>query len=183
MDLPVLSPEKSEEIAEAMRIKLSLEIDWKSYYDEFSRKHGGHPEEYGGRFIFRDGWAYALDYEGPEWPPPKKRKDLLSIQAAYWSLRCSRLRIEKKIIQNTIEKYNDIERGRDCNLHYVRNYIVENGELTRRPIPDNDVVLDLLYKNTVKELANGMTNLERILQLIGSLEGNVDDLNVTEGKR
>lgn len=78
-----------EAILEQQRVR----VDWRAYWKEFSRVHGDFPVKYRGRFLFRDGWTYAQDYPGPEWPPPQE-PELGQVIRAYWILRKRQVRQE-----------------------------------------------------------------------------------------
>lgn len=63
-------------------------IDWQAYFADFCFEHGGDPMivEESQRVLFRDGWQYnLLSHKGPEYPPPKKRSELLALQVKYWT--------------------------------------------------------------------------------------------------
>lgn len=67
--------------------KYLVALDWKAYYLSFVREHND-PVVWRGVQLFRDGWTYSTtDYQGPEWPPPSDRLELLRMQRAYWLLR------------------------------------------------------------------------------------------------
>lgn len=67
-------------------------IDWKEYFLEFCKVHG-EPVEYRNGLLFRDGWRYAMEYSGPEYPPPADHEQLDRLVVTYWT---SRLRMCKR---------------------------------------------------------------------------------------
>src|SRR6185295_16041100 len=84
----MISPQQS--LAEQQRVR----VDWRAYWKEFSRQHGDFPVKWRSRFLFRDGWTYAMDYPGPEWPPPTDERELARMVRAYWLLRKRAVRAE-----------------------------------------------------------------------------------------
>lgn len=78
-----------------------MKIDWKAYYREFSKLHGGSPVVHGvnqetmsgGYLLFPDGWRYARNPEGPEYPP-RDQSEQLSLVKQYWIIRRDSLQIE-----------------------------------------------------------------------------------------
>lgn len=61
-------------------------LDWKAYFLEFCKVHG-EPVEYQTGLLFRDGWRYAMEYSGPEYPPPKDHEQLDRLALVYWQTR------------------------------------------------------------------------------------------------
>lgn len=77
-----------QHLVEQQRVR----VDWRAYWKEFSRAHGDFPVVYRNRFLFRDGWTYAMDYPGPEWSPVNDPVILAQVIRAYWVLRKRQVR-------------------------------------------------------------------------------------------
>lgn len=81
---------KSEEKKEKVFRKTVL--DWRAYFIEFCKVHG-EPVEYKTGLLFRDGWKYAMEYAGPEYPPPSDHEELDTLVVAYWTIRHKQCKI------------------------------------------------------------------------------------------
>ena len=159
--LPELPSERVSEITDSIARELTQEVDWKSYYDRFVVSHGGEPEQYAGRQLFRDGWSYALDYRGPEWPPPSDPKELKWVVGSYWSLRSQRLQIEATLVKRSIENYKDAQEGRSQPLYY--KYVTKDSD--RVKIQSGPIDLDILesrLRRIKMKLQECQVNLESL---------------------
>lgn len=80
-----------------------MTIDWKEYFNKFSKAHGGNPVEWKGQLLFQDGWRYEMRYQGPEHEPPKDEAALRRIQLFYWTRR---RKIVRQQVVDAQDSYN-----------------------------------------------------------------------------
>jgi hypothetical protein len=77
-------------------------LDWQAYFYQFVEVHGPpiflydeDQSEVATELLFQDGWRYsAIDYQGPERPPPEDPRRLTSLKIRYWTEREATLRNE-----------------------------------------------------------------------------------------
>lgn len=102
------------------RPALSVKLDWKAYYKDFERLHGGDPVVYCGRLLFQDGWTHsATDYRGPEWPPPGDPKAYAALLEAYWTIRRSILQDEERKIVPGLRSLREAQHNRSAQIQQV----------------------------------------------------------------
>lgn len=120
------------------------EIDWPAYFREFCRAHevrGGGPVVDGGVLLFGDGWRYALDYRGPEFPPPDRLDDLLALQRRYWRRRLEIVRGERDALAFRVEGLNNARREWTGAPLQVRRYVLD--DLGRERVDPDEPVTEL----------------------------------------
>lgn len=96
----------------------TIQLDWAAYYQEFKRLHGD-PVEFGGRLLFPDGWSYAMDYEGPEYPPPADLTQMDRQKLNYWRRRQVLVRSERDSLLAELDQLEQLQQGRSAPLHYL----------------------------------------------------------------
>lgn len=98
----------SQKIPKSVRQRIvrpnKIVLDWKAYFLQFCQEHG-EPIEYGNVLLFRDGWRYAMEYQGPEYPPPPDHRELDILVMKYW---LGRLRICNKLLGGYIAEKDRI---------------------------------------------------------------------------
>lgn len=100
----------------------ALRVDWKEYFADFKRKHG-QPLKYDGRWWFADGWSYATDYRGPEYPPPESLVECRQVQLKYWRLRKMVVDKDAEYLEAAIANIRDLQRQRDACDAPVSNFL------------------------------------------------------------
>lgn len=114
---------------------LEIQLDWEAYFIEFCNKHGKYPVVYGKEkqlLLFPDGWTYdAINYEGPEYPPPKDKYQLARLQFYYWSRRYRIVKLELITVESDLNYLTDIERSKSLPLQQVIEYQTEDGKVNR----------------------------------------------------
>lgn len=111
---------------------VSVRLDWRAYFREFSALHGGDPVIYKGRLLFADGWTYsASDYQGPEWPPPDDPKALANLQRWYWGRRRTIVRHELFTLRESLLSLETAQRNRSAPLQQIVTVKVWNEGLGR----------------------------------------------------
>lgn len=93
-----------------------VHVNWRAYFMEFSKLHGGNPIMYrydkesgkGGYWLFRDGWMYARSsMMGPEMEPTSE-EDRDKKSRDYWTERClileEELRLQKQQLLSLAEE-------------------------------------------------------------------------------
>lgn len=79
-------------------------LDWRAYFYNFCREHG-EPIQYHNVLLFRDGWRYGMEYEGPEYPPPADHRELDILVMKYW---LGRLRVCNQALVKVITERDRI---------------------------------------------------------------------------
>lgn len=110
--------EIQEELAELLAPQ-GIQTDWKAYYDRFDAAHGGYPVRFKGKLLWADGWTYAMDHAGPEWPPPGDPKELKEYQVAYWSKRRAVLFNEVRRFKDDIQNLRQTQAAKNVPLQRV----------------------------------------------------------------
>lgn len=106
-----------------------VEMDWKAYFIEFDRVHGGHPVLFEGRFLWRDGWMYSThDHAGPEWRPPTEVSRLIFLKRHYWTVKKNHLTSDAKDLGLTIQSLTDMQQARELPLKQKIRYVNEDGK-------------------------------------------------------
>lgn len=113
---------------------VSVVLDWKQYFKEFSKTHGDNPVEWRGQLLFHDGWRYEMRYEGPEHPPPEDKAALRRMQYHYWH---ERRRIVRRRINEVEDSYNAfIQQAATRSIPLVQSVVYitddEDGKRTMR---------------------------------------------------
>lgn len=110
---------------------LRIELDWRAYWKEFQRVHGGDPVFFEKKFLFRDGWMHsATDYAGPEWAPPEDDpKRVRFLQYTYWELRSRMVMEEMRYLDNLIHNLSEVQRARSAPLQQVVRFRDEEGRI------------------------------------------------------
>lgn len=126
---------------------LTVELDWRAYFVEFCRLHGGDPVRYKERLLlFRDGWTYAAhDHRGPEWPPPKDRAELRALRRAYWLRRRATVLQQASRLERQIASVREAAATRSAPLmmRLRRRTTREVDGVAKRVIDKTDGPLDL----------------------------------------
>lgn len=99
--------------------KIGVTIDWKATFEAFVERHGGLPVKHGGRLLFADGWEHALDYRGPEFPPPRDDTDegkeaLARLRWQYQVLKRKALIMERDWLEGMIGAFDEAQRLRSA---------------------------------------------------------------------
>ncbi len=98
---------------QGVRINLSA----KAYWLKFKEVHGGDPVPYNGRLLFQDGWTHSsTDYNGPEYPPPKDKKELQQLRVKYWQIRRACILREKRALAAQIERLERVQESKSAPL-------------------------------------------------------------------
>lgn len=136
---------------------MKIRFDWRAYYEEFKRLHGGDPvpTHEGQRWLFRDGWMYAgYSHQGPEYPPPTDPRELILLQREYWKSRLVKLERERDDTANTIYKIKQLQAIHNAPLQHV---VREIDDVTGKP---QRVARNL----TIGQFESTLTFLEQQLQ-------------------
>lgn len=154
-------------------------VDWIAYYKEFERLHGGHPQQYGSRLIFSDGWTYsAYDHMGPEYPPPENEYRLLRAKKTYWLLRRNKAKKVVGSFETRVNNLADLQEFKSAPLMYSTQRVVEDlGDGDMRRVEKVTKPLDIAFLrmqlDAMKdELAFCESELRKINQLMESDNGN-----------
>lgn len=106
--------------------RVGVRIDWKATFYAFCEAHGGLPVKHAGRLLFPDGWGYALDYRGPEYPPPRDAEGnpdeeaLLHLRIAYCREKRRLLRFEVAHFGDLVSSFDDMQKGRSVRIQSMR---------------------------------------------------------------
>jgi len=111
--------QREQERIEAMQQDPSnITLDWRAYFLDFMRVHGGDPVENEGLLLFQDGYRYSTsDYQGPEYRPPDEPHELYRLQVIYWAKRARMLRNEIARLIRVLENYHGMQQGLSARLH------------------------------------------------------------------
>jgi hypothetical protein len=105
-----------------------VRLDWKGYFLNFCKAHG-EPIVYNNVLLFRDGWTYAMDYKGPEYPPPSDHQELDRLVTSYW---LSRLRVTKGFLAQAIsERDKYVLLSKSHSLPLQQTMVITEGEHRR----------------------------------------------------
>ena len=126
-------------------------LDWREYYLAFRQEHGD-PVQYMGRLLFADGWRYsALDYAGPEWPPPEDEANLRGLKIAYWRLRRSVVSAKADTLQIKLRAISGLQSGKSISLplkYYAKEMVPGfSGELKELDVTAWDDLLIVLRQD------------------------------------
>lgn len=131
-----------------------IELDWRAYFMGFQAVHGGEPIYYEPlkRLLFRDGWTYALDIRGPEWPPPSDPRQAKELIQEYWRLR--RIIINTKLVgfKRTIADLEEIQKLRSAPIQRKVKTRDETGRIISQP----DTLDFVSMQNTVEVLQSAL---------------------------
>jgi hypothetical protein len=146
---------------------VSLNIDWKAYFDDFCAVHGD-PVEVGGRALFPDGWAYGIQsYQGPEWMPPDDPEALRQLQISYWDARYKYQYGNHAALKNFLLNLMELQQRKTLPLkHRVRS--VKDNDYGETVTHWESVEIDLtVYKLKLKEMAADISNCKSNLSELG----------------
>jgi hypothetical protein len=116
-----------------------MKVNWREYYREFNRVHGGNPVLYrvnpeirnSGYLLFQDGYSYARgDTSGPEYPPPDDPEKHLALVKYYWHTRRRIMEVEYNKLKDTIESLLRAQQSRSANLQVLGKEETEQGEVS-----------------------------------------------------
>ena len=130
-------------------IQSQIELNWQAYFHAFNKLHGDNPIEFEGRLLWQDGYMYSKsDYLGPEWPPPRNRKELLRLKSAYWTRRRKIVDDERIKLKAEIDQLLLTQRARSAPLQQTVTIPVENTEdgTTRYAYRNQDVDVKVLIE-------------------------------------
>lgn len=105
-----------------------IQLDWQGYFRKFCAAHGGNPVTFKGRLLFRDGWQYHMNHEGPEYPPPEEFRLLKSYKSAYWHTLRVLIRKELHEVGGQLTMLTTIQHRYSLPLQAVVTYRDEDGE-------------------------------------------------------
>jgi hypothetical protein len=114
-----------------------IELDWKAYFEEFQRQHGGEPvlHQPTNRLLFRDGWMYsASDYKGPEWEAPADTSKLRGLQLDYWTTRRAIVFNMLESLKGKIGDLQQMQRERSAPLQRVLYTKSEDGKTLKQSV-------------------------------------------------
>lgn len=98
-----------------------IQLDWRGYFLEFSRLHGGDPVPFKGRLLWRDGWRYsATDYRGPEIPPPSNDYDCRRLIQMYWRVRLTLINRQRRDLAEQLVGLEETASSRSAPLQAWR---------------------------------------------------------------
>lgn len=120
--------------------RFRVRLDWRAYFNRFCQAQG-EPVEHKGRWLFKNGWTYALtDYSGPEWEPPADTEELRKLKMAYWAKR--RSMIKHELI--TLKFRHDGLRARQADLCCPLQEVVAVNDVDGKPagVETRDLQLD-----------------------------------------
>jgi len=134
-----------------------MKIDWREYFREFSSVHGGQPILYGqdkeknqgGYWLFSDGWMYATNPIGPEYPPPENEEAHKKLISHYWGVRHRVLTYEYDMLKQSIKSLVTAQQNRSVALQVPQSYVQEdddgkNRRLVRiQPINFSELISEL----------------------------------------
>lgn len=101
----------------------TVNLDWRAYFNRFSRAHGGDPVQYRNRLLFRDGWTYsATDYGGPEWAPPEDLDEKRLFIVAYWTRRRQIVLFERDQLAITLRELRHAQELKSVPLQQAIRY-------------------------------------------------------------
>lgn len=109
----------------------SIELDWERYFQEFCNAHGKYPVIYGDEelLLFCDGWMYSsTDYAGPEYPPPKDKRQLAELQLYYWKRRLRIVKREHGNLESMIAQLLIAESSRSLPLYQRTEFTGDDGK-------------------------------------------------------
>lgn len=141
--------------------------NWPAYYKTFSRAHGDNPVEVGNRILFRDVWMYAMDYAGPEWPPPADPIELLKLQREYWKRRRDKLKSRRDAMAASLQSLVELQQGKSLPLQHsvAQTVIQDDGSHLMVAMPE-EINWDTL-RLQIKELNEDLLECERELAALG----------------
>ena len=106
--------------------KVEVKLDWRAYFRAFCDSHG-EPVQHEGRWLFPDGWTYALkDWAGPEWPPDLDRLPFL--QRAYWRARRGIVKVELDHLKGRLNWLKGMAAAKSVPLKQRVTYRSENDD-------------------------------------------------------
>lgn len=106
-------------------------LDWKAYFHKFVEAHG-EPIRFDGRLLFRDGWGYAMNHAGPEFPPPDDPKRLKRLRRQYWDKQLAKLTSERDALNDRIKMLIDWGDRKSLPLQERRSYPIKEGSPIRK---------------------------------------------------
>lgn len=111
-----------------------LRLDWRAYWESFKAKHSkdGEPIPFGDRILFPDGWMYAYDYRGPEWPPDHRE---LQLRRLYQLVKRREVRIQMRAVAAALDSLRQLQTVKDAPLMRSEFYIDDDGKPARRSLP------------------------------------------------
>ena len=161
-----------------------MKIDWRAYYDEFSRMHGGDPVLYGhnketglgGWLLFPDGWRYGrVDPSGPEVPPGSDQKRLIR---AYWLIRKRTVKEEVRVLKSNIIALATVQRERSAPITIQERMLIEDEE-GRRKTQLKTVPVDFgLLLNKYRDLSAELRRCQNQLDSPTIVESSSDQVNL-----
>jgi len=96
---------------------MTIEPDWKAYFAEFERAHGGSPVLYAKTFLYRDGYRYSCtDYAGPEYRPPDNPVLVRKLCETYWRIRAKRVTAELNMTRSLLDNLREQQAQRSVPL-------------------------------------------------------------------
>lgn len=137
-------------------------LDWRAYFYNFCKEHQ-EPIPYHNVLLFRDGWRYAMEYEGPEYPPPANHRDLDVLVMKYW---IGRLRICNGALVKAIAERDRITRFMsNHSLELQQTVYVDYGDKRQKAsVPLDFTPLDekiKWYRTDAKECEEMLTEIEQ----------------------
>lgn len=135
----------------------NIKLNWREYYLNFSREHGGNPIQYGNMLLFRDGWRYSLNsYAGPEHSPPEDEYKLKKLQLLYWRRRRNIFAAEKTRLDRQINSLELMSGMKSLPLIHTKRRVAANGEVQ---IIKEEINVDF-YKDMRQDLINELLTCE-----------------------
>lgn len=143
-----------------------LRVDWRAYFKEFMGAHGD-PVKWGQRLLFRDGWQYsALDYAGPEFPPPIDLRELRQLQREYWKRRHLEVKAHYDVWKQQVDNLIQLSHQRGALPLSFRVRVYD--EAKARMITTNAPLDMPLVEQRLESLKQMLVEAEEQLELIGA---------------
>lgn len=140
-----------------------VQIDWKEYFLEFDRQHGGNPVRYKTLLLYQDGWRYSSnDHAGPEYPPPTDPVFLQKLISRYWWIHSARLKRDAVELEEFIQRMKNLQATKSLPLLQIRSVQDADGNWSRDTVPLN---MDALQQNLAllqEELSRAEQEYQRV---------------------
>lgn len=141
----------------------SIELDWEKYFQEFCNVHGKYPVVYNDKLLFYDGWMYSADnWEGPEYPPPKNKEQLIQLISYYWKRRYIIVQQEYDNLYHYIQGLEDLMRDKALPIFQRTEYRGDDGKM----VTGTQQLDILLFRKRLEWLKDDIDNCERKLALV-----------------
>lgn len=139
-------------------------IDWQQYFRDFCDTHGKHFVVYENDWLlFPDGYRYyALNYEGPEIPPPVSPDERTKLLVFYWERRRHICQLEYRRVTEYKRELQELQQTRSAPISKRVSFKDDEGKIVNTTARLDMSIIDRRLKWLENDILEATQELESL---------------------